>query len=70
MPTFRELKAAIVPPAGEQSEKLIDSRLRVPSVSAEGIQARAGNAVKIPRRRFPHLTAGAKSHIGRLHSLL
>jgi tripartite-type tricarboxylate transporter receptor subunit TctC len=50
-------KAANVPPAGEHPK--INRNVRTLSALAEGAQAHVGNAMKLPRRRFLHLAAGA-----------
>jgi hypothetical protein len=57
VPTFRQSKAAIVPPAGEQSE--INLSGSQPCAFAEGCSSLWSNSVTILRRKFLHLAAAA-----------
>lgn len=57
MPTFREIKAAVVPAAGEQPE--IDRPRFGNLLHLRTTLKLVGNAMKLPRREFLHLAAGA-----------
>jgi hypothetical protein len=63
MPTFRKFNGSDWPSAGI-FEKQIDIGSVLPSAFAGGYSSSGGNAMKIPRRHFLHLAAGAAALSG------